>query len=44
MTDAVNIKDAFIINIGVNFDVVPIPTENANVVLLRCIDAVKQVF
>ena len=44
MTDAVNIKDAFIINIGVNFDVVPVPTENANVVLLRCIDAVKKFF
>jgi len=44
MTDAVNIKDAFIINIGVNFDVVPVPTENANVVLLRCIDTVKKFF
>ena len=44
LTDAVNIKDAFIINIGVNFDVVPVPTENANVVLLRCIEAVKQFF
>ena len=44
LTDAINIKDAFIINIGVNFDVVPVPTENANVVLLRCIEAVKQFF
>ena len=44
LTDAINIKDAFIINIGVNFDVVPVPTENANVVLLRCIETVKQFF
>ena len=44
LTDAVNIKDAFIINIGVNFDVVPVPTENANVVLLRCIDTIKSFF
>jgi len=44
LTDAINIKDAFIVNIGVNFDVVPVPTENANVVLLRCIEAVKQFF
>ena len=44
LTDAINIKDAFIINIGVNFDVVPIPTENANVVLLRCIDTIKSFF
>jgi hypothetical protein len=44
LTDAINIKDAFIINIGVNFDLVPVPTQNANVVLLRCIDTVKQFF
>jgi len=44
LTDAINIKDAFIINIGVNFDVVPVPTENANVVLLRCIDTIKSFF
>ena len=44
LTDAINIKDAFIVNIGVNFDVVPVPTQNANVVLLRCIEAVKQFF
>jgi hypothetical protein len=44
LTDAINIKDAFIINVGVNFDVVPIPTENANVVLLRCIETIKQFF
>ena len=44
LTDAINIKDAFIVNIGVNFDMVPLPTENANVVLLRCINAIKEFF
>jgi hypothetical protein len=37
LTDAVNIKDAFIINIGVNFDIVTLPNYNNDEVLSRCI-------
>lgn len=44
LTDAVNIKDAFIINIGVNFEITVLSKYNSNEVLLRCIDAVKSYF
>jgi len=44
LTDAVNIKDAFIINIGVNFEVSALPNYNSNEVLLRCINAMKDLF
>ncbi len=33
LTDAVEIKDAFIINIGINFDVILLPNYNAQTVL-----------
>ena len=44
LTDAVNIKDAFIINIGVNFEITVLSQYNSNEVLLRCINAVKSYF
>jgi hypothetical protein len=44
LTDAVNIKDAFIINIGIDFEISVLPNYNSNEVLLRCIDVVKQLF
>lgn len=44
LTDAVNIKDAFIINIGIEFEISVLPNYNSNEVLLRCIDTVKQLF
>ena len=44
LTDAVNIKDAFIVNIGVDFEIITLPNYNANEVLLRCIDALKEYF
>lgn len=44
LTDAVNIKDAFIINIGIDFEITVLPNYNSNEVLLRCVDAVKRVF
>jgi hypothetical protein len=37
VNDSVNIKDAFIINIGVNFDVIILPNYNSNEVLSKCI-------
>ena len=44
LTDAVNIKDAFIINIGIDFEISVLPNFNSNEVLLRCVDTVKAVF
>lgn len=44
LTDAVNIKDAFIINFGVEFDIVTFKNFNNSTVLLDCIDALKEYF
>jgi hypothetical protein len=44
LTDAINIKDAFIINIGINFEISVLPNFNSNVVKLRCIDELKKLF
>jgi hypothetical protein len=44
LTDAVNIKDAFIINIGVDFEISVLPNYNSNEVLLRCVNELKSLF
>jgi hypothetical protein len=44
LTDAVNIKNAYIVNIGVEFDIIVLPNYNSNEVLLKCIDALKKYF
>jgi hypothetical protein len=44
LTDAVNIKDAFIINVGIDFEIIVLPNYNSNEVLLNCIDAVRAYF
>lgn len=44
LTDAVNIKDAFIINIGLNFEISVLPNYNSNEVLLKCINTLKNHF
>lgn len=44
LTDAINIKDAYIINIGVEFDIITIPDQNGNQVILRCIEKLKRYF
>jgi hypothetical protein len=44
LTDAINIKDAFIINIGVNFEIIPRPNYNINEVILKCISTLKKMF
>ena len=44
VTDAVNIKDAFYINIGVNFDIVIQSGYNNNDVITNCIVALKDFF
>jgi hypothetical protein len=44
LTDAVNIKDAFIINIGVDFEISVLPNYNSNEVLLKCINQLVDFF
>jgi len=42
MTDAINIKNAFIINFGVEFEIIPKPSYNGSEVVLRCIDTLRE--
>ena len=42
MTDAINIKDAFVINLGVEFEIIPKPAFNGSEVVLKCIDELRQ--
>jgi hypothetical protein len=42
--DAVSIKDGFIINIGVNFDIIVLPDYNSNEILTKCILALQDYF
>lgn len=42
--DAVNIRDGFIINIGVNFEIIVLPNYNNNQVLTDCILALQAYF
>jgi hypothetical protein len=44
VNDSISIKDAFIINIGVNFDIIVLPNFNSNEVLTRCILAMQDFF
>jgi hypothetical protein len=44
LTDDVNIVDAFVVNIGVDFNIVVYRNYNMNDVVARCIDAVKDFF
>jgi len=44
LTDAIRIKDAFIINVGINFDVILLPNYNTQTVLNACINALKDYF
>jgi len=44
LTDAVNIKNAYIINIGIDFEIIVLPNYNSNEVLLDCINELKLYF
>ena len=44
VTDAINIKDAYVINIAVNFSILTKTGFNKNEVLLRCVSAVQDFF
>ena len=42
--DNIEIRDAFIINIGVNFEIIVTPNSNNNEVILNCISAIQEYF
>ena len=44
LTDAVNIKNASIINIGIKFEIITLPEYNSNEVLLKCVNKLKIIF
>lgn len=44
LTDAVNIKNAYIVNIAIDFEIITLPNYNSNEVLLKCINALKEYF
>jgi len=44
VNDSINIKDGFIINIGVNFEIILLPNYNNNQVLTACILALQDYF
>ena len=43
LTDAINIKNAYVVNIGIDFEIVTKPNSNSNEVILRCIERLKQI-
>ena len=44
LTDSINIRDAYVINIGIDFDILTTPSSNSNEVLLKVIQSVKNMF
>jgi hypothetical protein len=44
LNDSVRIKDGFIINIGINFDIITLPNFNNNQVILECIQQLQNYF
>jgi len=44
LTDSINIRNGYIVNIQVAFDIIPLRDRNANEVLLNCVEAMKDYF
>jgi len=44
LTDAINIKSGYIVNVGIDFEIIVKPNYNSNEVLLKCIERVKNYF
>jgi phage-related baseplate assembly protein len=44
LTDSINIRDGYVVNVGVDFSIIPLPNNNANEVLARAIQALKNYF
>lgn len=44
INDSIRIRDAYVINIGVNFEIIALPNFNSNEVLINCINTLKTYF
>jgi hypothetical protein len=44
LTDAINIKNAYYINIGINFDIIVLPAYNSREVLNDCLNSLRDYF
>lgn len=44
LTDSINLRNAYIVNIVVEFDLIPLPNYNGNEVILMCIQYLKEFF
>ena len=44
INDSIGIRDAFIINIGVDFEIITLPGANSDEVLLKCILVLQDIF
>ena len=44
ISDSIKIKDAFIINIGVDFDIIVLPNNNSGEVIFKCITQLQDYF
>ena len=44
LTDAINIRNGFVVNIGIDFEIIVLPSFNGKEVLVRAIDRVKKYF
>ena len=44
LTDAINIRDAFIINIAISFEILTLSTYNSNEILLQCLSNLRDYF
>jgi hypothetical protein len=44
INDSIGIRDAFIINIGIDFEIITLPGANSDEVLLKCILALQDIF
>lgn len=44
LTDAIDIKDAFVVNIGIKYEVITLPSYAARDVLLKCTNTLKDFF
>ncbi len=44
LTDAINIKDGYIVNFGIDFEITVLANRNTQAVLLKCVQALKDKF
>jgi hypothetical protein len=44
LTDSINIRDGYVINIGVDVDIIPLPNFNVSDVLISCIESLQDFF